>query len=322
MLERAIEEIIRRHPREVFPDLDLEFVEGQRRLAGGSILDLRFRDARGAHWVLELKRARITLAAIDQLDRYLTTLRPGEPEAVIQGILVGRSVSPGVASAAAERGIQCRIVDETHLRTIAQRHGIPLDHAGPPRPRLRRTNRDRSMTPRVGATRRATSPEVLEFVRALDARFPPGSLDASADPTNLVEYWRMACPSAPGAHQTLAAELTLEVLQAVPGTAVGARSHSQSDPYTTIRAGDGRVAAALDARASFVKLDFPLPSDKAKDARARGLLTVWNPRGYSVWVQSRARPGINAEELRGLLTRGLRWEFGQISSTDSHEHLR
>jgi len=72
------------------------------------------------------------------------------------------------------------------------------------------------------------------------------------------------------------------VLSTVEGTALATRSQSVSDPYTTIRAGDGRVAAAIDARAAYVKLDFPLPPDAAADATRRGVLRIWNPHGYSV----------------------------------------
>ena len=60
---------------EVFPDLDLTFVESQRRLGGGNILDVRFRDANGTHWLIELKRSRITLPAIDQLDIVINELQ-------------------------------------------------------------------------------------------------------------------------------------------------------------------------------------------------------------------------------------------------------
>lgn len=119
----------------------------------------------------------------------------------------------------------------------------------------------------------------------------------------------MACPQAPASLHELAADLTRTVLVSVKGTALAARSQSRSDPYTTVRAGDGRVAAAIDVRLRYVKLDFPLPSDVAEDARARGLLTVWNPRGYSAWVQSRVIAGVSTNELRELLIRGLRWEF-------------
>ena len=309
MLEKAIEEIIKRYPLEVFPDLDLTFVEAQRRLSGGSILDIRFRDGTGASWVVELKRSRITAAAIDQLDRYLGLLREAEAGMRFRGLLVGVSASPGVESAAMLKGLQCRILDEAHLRAVAERHGLQVDHPSGLRPKLRRTNRSRSVPPRAVGTRRGTAPEVVAFLRALDTRFPPGSLDQSASPSQLIDYWRMACPGAPRLHQQLAADFTLEVLRTAPGTAVAARSQSRTDPYTTIRAGDGRVAAAIDARVTYVKLDFPLTSELAEDARRRGLLTIWNPRGYSVWVQSRATPGSKADELRRLMARGVRWEF-------------
>jgi hypothetical protein len=310
MLEKAVEEIIKRFPREVFPDLDLTFVEGQRRLADGNILDLRFRDASGVHWVIELKRSRVTITALDQLGRYLEQLRRLEPTTRIEGIVVGFSVHESVTAAAALVGVQCRVLSEMALREIAERHGILIDHAAGYRPKLSGSNRSRSIVrERAAGPRPATRPEVVAFVRALDARFPPGSLNASVPPGVFDEYWRMACPLAPPSHQRLAARLTRAVLTNVVGTAIAARSQSFSDPYTTIRAGDGRVAAAIDARKSYVKLDFPLPRDIADEAKEDGLLTIWNPRGYSVWVQSRVGASLQVDHAEELLRVGLNWEF-------------
>ncbi len=309
MLEKAVEEIIKRFPREVFPDLDLTFVESQRRLAEGNILDLRFRDADDVHWVVELKRSRITLAALDQLGRYLAQLRRVEPTTRIKGIVVGFSIHEPVTGAAALLGVHCRVLSEAALRRIAERHGIVIDHASGYRPKLSGSNRSRSVVRERGGPRPATRPEVVAFVRALDARFPPGSLDADTPTAVLDDYWKMACPLAPPSHQRLAAHLTATVLTSVFGTAVAARSQSVSDPYTTIRAGDGRVAAAIDARNGYVKLDFPLPRDTADEAKARGLLTIWNPRGYSVWVQSRVGTSLQVGQAEELLRVGLDWEF-------------
>ncbi len=310
MLEKAVEELIRRFPREVFPDLELTYVEGQRRLAGGNIFDLRFRDASNAHWVVELKRSRITVSALEQLGRYLDQLRKLEPTTRIEGIVVGFSIHEPVAQTAALLGLHCRVLSEAALRAIAERHRIAIDHASGYRPKLSGSNRSRSVVRGRAGPRPATKPEVVAFVRALDSRFPPGSIDAATPTAMLDEYWRMACPLAPSSHQKLAAQLTTTVLQNVIGTAVAARSQSLSDPYTTIRAGDGRVAAAIDARKGYVKLDFPLPPDIANKAREEGLLTIWNPRGYSVWVQSRVGTSTPVDQAEEFLRVGLQWEFG------------
>ncbi len=309
MLEKAVEEIVRRFPREVFPDLELTFVEGQRRLAGGNIIDLRFRDASGIHWVLELKRSRITVSAIEQLGRYLDQLRATEPQTQIEGIVVGFSIAEAATNVAARRKVRYRILTDSALRRIAERHAIPVDHDSGYRPRLRRTNRDQSIVRARSKARPATTPEVVAFLRALDAQFPPGSLDGTASRDEVRAYWQIACPHAPLFHQEIAAELSLAVLSRAEGTAIAARSQSLTDPYTTIRAGDGRVAAAIDARAGYVKLDFPLPIDVAEESKRRGLLTIWNPRGYSVWVQSRVGRAMPLDEAKRLLALGLEWEF-------------
>lgn len=309
MLERAVEEIVKRFPREVFPDLQLTFVESQRRLAGGSILDIRFRDQHGVHWIVELKRARITGLTVDQLTRYLRQVRADEPATRFEGMAVAFSVAAGALGHAAAQGIHCRVLKEAHLRDIAKRHGIPIDHDAGFRPKLVGTNRGRSTIREHGGSRPPTSPEAIQRVRALDAQFPPGTLAAEATPEVLEAYWRVACPSAPDAHHQTAAALSRIALTTIEGMALATRSESKSDPYTTIRAGDGRVAAAIDARLGYVKLDFPLPPNVAEDARTRGHVTVWNPRGYSVWVQSRVGKGIEFGEAQRLLRLGLIWEF-------------
>lgn len=293
----------------MFPDLDLTFVEGQRRLAGGNILDLRFRDARGVHWIVELKRARITGATIEQLGRYLAQIHADEPALTLAGMVVGFSVAASVAAMTAAAGIECRVLRESDLREIARRHGVPLDHDTGYRPKLSGTNRSRSLVRKQAGSRPPSPAPAIAFLQELDARFPPGTLDAKASLADLEEYWSAACPSAPHAHQTIAADLSRAVLSTVEGTALATRSQSVSDPYTTIRAGDGRVAAAIDARAAYVKLDFPLPPDAAADATRRGVLRIWNPRGYSVWVQSRVGRGISLAEAESLLRLGLDWEF-------------
>jgi hypothetical protein len=309
MLERAVEEIVKRFTREVFPDLELTFVEGQRRLADGNILDLHFRDAGGVHWVVELKRSHLTISTLDQLERYAQRLRVLETTTEVRGLAVGFSVDASVEAEAARRGLHVRVLKEAELRRIAERHGIVVDHASGYRPQMRGTKRSRSLVRKRSGARPATAPEVIAFVRALDASFPPGSLDASAHLSVLEEYWTMACPSAPLLHRRLAARLSNVVLTVVAGTAIATRSQSVSDPYTTIRVGDGRVAAAIDARRAYVKLDFHLPSNVADIAKSQGVLTVWNPRGYSVWVQSRVGTKIQADQAEELLRAGLEWEF-------------
>ena len=96
MLEKTIEEIVKRHTAEIWPDLPLEYVESQRRLPNGKILDLSFRD-RSSNCVLvvELKRYRVTAAVIRQLAGYLSEMRKMEPEVGFRGMVVGFQITSG-----------------------------------------------------------------------------------------------------------------------------------------------------------------------------------------------------------------------------------
>jgi hypothetical protein len=119
---------------------------------------------------------------------------------------------------------------------------------------------------------------VIAFIRGLDARYPRGSIDLRAELALLEEYWGLACPLAPLSQQRLAAHLSKAVLTTVEGTAIAARSQSATDPYTTIRAGDGRVAAAIDARKSYVKLDFRCRQTSLKSRGHRRTDHMESPR--------------------------------------------
>ena len=83
----------------------------------------------------------------------------------------------------------------------------------------------------------------------------------------------------------------------------------KTDPYTTIRSLDGRVAAAIDSRRRSVKLDFPLPSGLANECLEKGVLRVKYPRGYSMWVQSSVGTKLSIERAGDLLREGLSFEF-------------
>jgi hypothetical protein len=309
MLEKTMSEIITRFPSEVWPDLDLTFVERESRLKGGNILDLHFRDRDGTHWIVELKRDRVTPSAVLQLVGYLEQLRTREPSISFRGMVVAPSITAKGRNEASLRDIICRTVDEQSLRRIAKSNGLPLDHESRHRPKLAGTPRVRSRVPKRLGNRPATSEHDKELLRALDERFRPGSLDNESCIDELKEYWDLATPTAPHNVREIAARLTYEVLQALPGSAVGNRSQGKKESYTTVRGRDGRVAAAIDARKSYVKFDFPLPDAVGQRCRDEGLLRVSRSRGYSVWCLSRVGATMPLQKATELLRTGLASEF-------------
>jgi hypothetical protein len=309
VLERTIAEILARYPSEVWPDLDLTFVERERRLGGGQILDLCFRDPAGTFWVVELKRDRVTPSTVAQVTGYLAELRRAHPDVEYRAMVVAPVIGARGRVAADAAGIACRSVDVAALADIAARHGIPVGHESAHRPVIKRSTPRSSRVRERGDDRPATSAEQVELLRALDERFPPGSLDSSAPVKVLIEYWRQATPGVPPERWETAAALTSAALEALPGSALSTRSLGRTDPYSTVRTIDGIVAAAVDARQRYVKLDFPLPLALAEEGRDSGLLRIWKPRGYSSWCQSRVGDALAIDQALDLLRTGLAFEF-------------
>ena len=308
MLEKTIEEILKRYPNEVWPDLHLTYVESQRRLPNGKILDLCFRDDKDNHWVVELKRSRVTPATIRQLAGYIDELRELERETTFQGMAVAPRISESAKREALREGFYCRQINENRLEEIARRQGLPVAHESGHRPLKSGTNQVVSR-PLPSKSRPPTDPDVVEQLRALDGEFPPGSLNYRSGLKTIEAYWRKACPNSPENLIEIAAQLSRTILGLVHTCAISNRSPGKTDPYTTIRSLDGRVAAAIDSRRRSVKLDFPLPSELARECVGKGELRIWNPRGYSMWVQSSVGTKLSIERAGYLLREGLSFEF-------------
>ena len=110
----------------------------------------------------------------------------------------------------------------------------------------------------------------------------------------------------------LAAEYCHLILQFLPTAQVSNRSEGAVEKYTTIRTIDGRVAAAIDARPKWMKLDFPLPEQTAKEAYAGKKINRPKPRGISFWVLSKIPTRLSIEESKELLKQGLLFEFNEL----------
>ena len=155
-LEETISEIITGYPNEVWPDLKWTIIERERRLSGGSVLDLRFRDRSGTDWIVELKRNRATVAAVTQIVRYLKSLRVAEPTVSFRGMVVAPAISSAGLAEVDRLGIAFRSVDDDLLRGVANFHGLSLEHASGHRPQLagspRVSSRPKTRTRNLPAT--------------------------------------------------------------------------------------------------------------------------------------------------------------------------
>ncbi len=321
MLEKTIEEILKRFHHEVWPELELTFVENQRRLPSGKIIDLCFADPEGTVLIVEVKRGRVIPKDAEQLRDYLVELRNLYTETQFRGMLVAPNVPSSVREMPQYKDLDFCQVEIELLRSIASRHSMPIDHATDHRPKLSGSSKVKSRPPVIGQTSNSMSLDTVDFLRHLDAKFPPGSLNHLTSQEEIENYWCMACPRADNSIREIAVEITMLVLAELPDSAMSNRTEGKSEKYTTIRTLDGRVAAAIDARSRAVKLDFPLPEDVARECEASGELRVWAPRGHSLWVLSKVGTKISTDRAKELLKIGIGFEFhGKVEgskSTDS-----
>jgi len=263
-------------------------------------LDLLFAGEDGM-WVMELKRDVVTASTVDQLQRYVVELRQRYPGVTYGGIAVAPSVSPAGASRADELGLLAVELPEARLRAVAARHGVALDAATGHRPRP--PGQIRTVRPAPRTTRGATDPVRAALLARVDARFPPGSLTAgSASAKLLREYCLLAFPSSTPALNRLAAELLEQVLQVVPGSAVGRRA---AGGWTTIDTAEGVTAFAVEPKRTTIKTSFSLPTDVAAREKAAGRITVKGPRHYGMWVHAALSEQSQIPGVMQLVRKGL-----------------
>ncbi|MBK7821276.1 MAG: endonuclease NucS [Tessaracoccus sp.] len=80
-------------------------------------VDLLLRDASGAHVAVEVKR-RGEIDGVEQLTRYLELMNREHDLAPVRGIFAAQQIKPQARTLAADRGIECRLVDYDALRGL------------------------------------------------------------------------------------------------------------------------------------------------------------------------------------------------------------
>jgi len=80
-------------------------------------VDLLVRDANGRHVAIEIKR-RGEIDGVEQLTRYLDLLNRDPQLAPVRGILAAQEIKPQARVLAADRGIDCLILDYDALKGI------------------------------------------------------------------------------------------------------------------------------------------------------------------------------------------------------------
>jgi hypothetical protein len=80
-------------------------------------VDLLCRDAGGVAVAVEVKR-RAEIDGVEQLTRYLDLLNRDPRLAPVRGLLAAQEIKPQARTLAADRGIECRVVDYDTLRGL------------------------------------------------------------------------------------------------------------------------------------------------------------------------------------------------------------
>lgn len=78
-------------------------------------VDLLLRDADGAYVAVEVKR-RGEIDGVEQLTRYLDLMNRDPHLAPVRGIFAAQQIKPQAATLAADRGIECQLIDYDALR--------------------------------------------------------------------------------------------------------------------------------------------------------------------------------------------------------------
>jgi hypothetical protein len=308
VLEKTISELIIRCHRQLWPDLDMRFVETERSLNAGR-LDIVFEQADGSLLVLELKNATVTPAAVQQVYRYVQELQGLEPRRTVYGMAAAPTVSMAGAREAAQLGVMIRPIDMHLLASLASGLGLAVAHDSGHRPRLRGSAAG-SRTSAPAKSRSSTPPEIVEHLRSLHQQFPPGTLNATTSHRTLERYWRQACPRTSVERLAQVVELTALALSLVPGSALGPRTQSRSRGWATVRAPDGRVVASFEARANRADVSFYAVQEDVDRLTAAGGARLWGPRGYCFWLDCFVGPGgLSLQEALTLLRKGTAFEF-------------
>ena len=113
-VEKHLQELLAEHPATLAEGLTL--VRREFPTAIGPV-DLMCRDAAGASVAVEIKR-RGEIDGVEQLTRYLDLLNRDPLLAPVRGILAAQEIKPQARVLAAQRGIDCVVLDYDELRGL------------------------------------------------------------------------------------------------------------------------------------------------------------------------------------------------------------
>ena len=111
-VEAHLQALLAEHPATLGPGLRL--IQREYLTPIGPV-DLLLRDDMGSYVAVEVKR-RGEIDGVEQLTRYLDLMNRDPHLAPVRGIFAGQQIKPQARTLAADRGIECRLIDYDALR--------------------------------------------------------------------------------------------------------------------------------------------------------------------------------------------------------------
>jgi len=129
MLEKDIENLIARYPKEFFPKEEFLLL-GQQHTIEGRRIDILFQDKFGRKIIVEVKRGILTREASGQVMEYYGLMKSQSPEAICELILCANVIPSERKLFLENAGIECKEVSVGFITDLAKRVGYTFIDSG------------------------------------------------------------------------------------------------------------------------------------------------------------------------------------------------
>lgn len=129
MLEKDIENLIAKYPKEFFPKEEFQLL-GQQHTIEGRRIDILFQDKFGRKIIVEVKRGILTREASGQVMEYYGLMKSKSPEDICELILCANVIPSERKLFLENAGIECKEVSIGFITDLAKRVGYTFSDSG------------------------------------------------------------------------------------------------------------------------------------------------------------------------------------------------
>lgn len=122
MLEKDIENLVARYPKEFFPEEEFQLI-GQQHTVEGRRIDILFQDKFGRKIIVEVKRGILTREASGQVMEYYGLMKSKSPKDICELILCANVIPSERKLFLENAGIECKEVGVGFIADLAKRVG-------------------------------------------------------------------------------------------------------------------------------------------------------------------------------------------------------